>query len=102
MGPLEVVVPTVPHVAEQIARATAAWPVRPRIVVDPTEKQAAFRVARAALAKSGTVTLELAIAGIPMVTAYQVPAVEAWLVRRPRLCAIRHSRQSGDRPERGA
>src|SRR6202030_4591486 len=45
-------------------------------------RRAAFRIAHAALAKSGTVTLELALAGVPMVTAYKVGAVEAWIMRR--------------------
>ena len=58
------------------------WPVAPRIVVGEQEKRAAFRIARAALAKSGTVTLELALAGVPMVAAYRAGAIEAWIVRR--------------------
>ena len=62
--------------ADDSSNATASWRVRPRIVVDAAEKHAAFRVARAALAKSGTVTLELALAGVPMVTAYRVSAIE--------------------------
>jgi lipid-A-disaccharide synthase len=81
-GPIEVIVPTVPYLAEQVGAATAAWPVRARVVTDPTEKQAAFRSARAALAKSGTVTLELALAGVPMVGAYLVSAFEEWLAHR--------------------
>ncbi|MPT21523.1 MAG: lipid-A-disaccharide synthase, partial [Starkeya sp.] len=40
------------------------------------EKRAAFRIARAALAASGTVTLELALAGVPTVAAYRVPWLE--------------------------
>jgi lipid-A-disaccharide synthase len=75
-GPLEVVVPTVARLLPAVTEATAGWPVKPRIVTDHAEKQAAFRVARAALAKSGTVTLELALAGIPMVTAYRVSGIE--------------------------
>src|SRR5262249_39505900 len=47
LGPLEVVVPTLPHLVAPIAAATAQWPVRPRIVVTESEKRAAFRVARA-------------------------------------------------------
>jgi lipid-A-disaccharide synthase len=54
----------------------------PHIVTGETEKRAAFRIARAALAKSGTVTLELALAGVPMVTAYRVGSAEAWILRR--------------------
>jgi lipid-A-disaccharide synthase len=80
-GPIEVVLLTVPGVLEQVTRAVAAWPVKPRIIVDEAEKRAAIRVARAALAKSGTTTLELAIAGVPMVAAYKVSRLEAEVVR---------------------
>ena len=60
----------------------ANWPVQPNIVIGEAEKRAAFRIARAALAKSGTVTLELALAGVPMVTAYRTGAIEAWIMLR--------------------
>jgi lipid-A-disaccharide synthase len=56
--------------------------VQPRIVIGEDEKRAALRIARAALAKSGTVTLELALAGVPMVTAYRTGAIEAWIMLR--------------------
>jgi lipid-A-disaccharide synthase len=82
LGPLEIVIPTVPHLEPTLRRDTSGWVPPPRIVVDAQEKQAAFRVARAALAKSGTVTLELAVAGVPMVTAYKVTAFEAPILRR--------------------
>jgi lipid-A-disaccharide synthase len=80
-GPLDVVLPTLPHLAPHISEATAAWPVRPRVVVDDAEKWAAFRSARAALAASGTVTLELALAGIPAVVAYKVSLIEEMIAR---------------------
>lgn len=82
LGPIDVIVPGVTHLREQLLEATAGWPVRPRIVFEETEKRAAFRIARAALAKSGTVTLELALSGVPMVTAYKGSAFEIWLARR--------------------
>lgn len=81
VGGLEVVVPAVPRLAEMVKPAVAAWPVAARVVTDADEKDAAFRVARAALAKSGTATLELAVAGIPMVTGYKVPLVEEIIAR---------------------
>ena len=56
--------------------------MRPRIVVEAAEKYAAFRSARAALAKSGTVTLELALAQVPTVAAYRIAAWEAPIYRR--------------------
>jgi lipid-A-disaccharide synthase len=78
---IEVVVPTVPHVAERVRGAVAKWPGSPRLVLDPAEKWAAFRSARAALAASGTVTLELALAGIPTVVAYKVSLLEELVAR---------------------
>jgi lipid-A-disaccharide synthase len=71
-----------PHLEAMVSEGVASWEVAPRIVVGETEKRAAFRLARAALAKSGTVTLELALAGVPMVTAYRVGSAEAFILRR--------------------
>ncbi len=79
-GPMELVLPTVPHLAAQVRAAVAGWNIVPHVVVDPAEKWAAFRRARAALAASGTVTLELALAGIPTVAAYRMSPVEAFIV----------------------
>jgi lipid-A-disaccharide synthase len=81
LGAIEVVLPTVPHLVERLRSDTAAWPVRPRIVVEPTQKWAAFRQARAALAASGTVTLELALAQVPTVVAYKVAILEELIIR---------------------
>jgi lipid-A-disaccharide synthase len=80
-GEIDVVLPTLPHVAAQVTAATTSWPVRPRIVVAPDEKYSAFSRARAALTASGTVTLELALAQVPMVAAYRVQAWEGALFR---------------------
>jgi lipid-A-disaccharide synthase len=78
----EVVLPTMPHLVDAVRTGVKSWPVAPQIAVGETEKRAAFRIARAALAKSGTVTLELALSGVPMVAAYRAGAVEAWIARR--------------------
>lgn len=79
---LRVVVPTVATVAATVREAVAAWPV-PVVVVEGQEaKYDAFAAADAALAASGTVALELALAGTPTVVAYRVNAVTAWLARR--------------------
>jgi lipid-A-disaccharide synthase len=80
-GPLELVMPTVPALHTRLREATADWPARPRIVVEPGEKRAAVRQARAALAASGTVTLELALAGVPTVAGYRMGALEMALAR---------------------
>lgn len=69
---IEIILPAVPALADEIRARAAEWPVAPHIVVGEEEKLAAFRRADAALAASGTVTLELALAGVPMVVAYRV------------------------------
>ncbi len=78
----ELVLPTMPHLQEAVVEAVKCWPIQPQVVIGEQEKRAAFRIAHAALAKSGTVTLELALAGVPMVTAYRTGSVEAWILRR--------------------
>jgi lipid-A-disaccharide synthase len=85
-GPIEIVLPTVPHLAEFVRARTNGWPIRPRVVLGEEEKLAAFRAARVALAASGTATLELALAGVPMVGAYKVSRLEEplkFLIRAP-------------------
>ncbi len=77
----DVVVPAVAHVRSLIESRSAQWPVRPKFVA-PADKYAAMRLARAALAASGTVTLELGLAATPSVIAYKVDAVTAAVVRR--------------------
>ena len=59
---IEIVLPTVDHLRAKLEQMTANWPVRPKIVAGEAEKFAAFRKADVALAASGTVTLELALA----------------------------------------
>src|SRR5206468_6537037 len=78
----ELMLPTMPHIEAAVREGIKSWEVPPQIVTGENDKRAAFRIARAALAKSGTVTLELALSGIPMVTAYRVGAIEAFILRR--------------------
>ena len=85
--------------ADAVRDGVASWPVQPRIVVGEQEKRAAFRIARAALAKSGTVTLELALAGVPMVAAYRAGAIEAWICGASINMSLGHPGQSRDRRE---
>src|SRR5262245_4509784 len=80
-GPIEVVLPTMPHLVAEVTDLCAGWPIRPQVVAGETEKHAAFRRARAALAASGTVTLELALAGIPTVAAYRIASIEGLFLR---------------------
>lgn len=80
-SPIEIILPAVEHLAERIAMLSRGWPVPPRIVLGEMEKFAAFRRAHLALAASGTVTLELALAGVPLVVAYKVSLLEGQLRR---------------------
>jgi lipid-A-disaccharide synthase len=80
-GPVDLVLPTVPHLLERVTRDTANWTLPPRIVVEAEQKAEAFRTARVALAASGTVTLELAVAGVPTVVAYRASLLEEAIVR---------------------
>lgn len=68
---LVTVLPTIPHVAARVHAGTANWPTPLHIVEGEDEKFAAFNAADAALAASGTVTTELALARKPMVVGYK-------------------------------
>jgi lipid-A-disaccharide synthase len=76
------ILPAVPHLLPRISEAVARWPVPVEIITGEAAKLAAFRQARAALAASGTVTLELALAQVPTVACYRVSWPEAELARR--------------------
>ncbi len=78
----QVVVPTLRPVAAMVEDLTADWPIRPRIVEAPEARRAAFAAADVAIAASGTVSLELAANGVPMVIAYNMHPLTMWLMRR--------------------
>lgn len=88
IGPCEVVLPAVPHLADEIAARVGSWPVAATILRGEAQKHAAFRRAHAALAASGTVSLELALAGVPMVVAYRLDAVYRSLKQLNRVVRI--------------
>ena len=71
-----------PHRAPAGRAAAARWPLQPHLVEGEEDKFRAFKLAHAALAASGTVTLELALAGTPMVVAYRVDPLAAPFLRR--------------------
>jgi len=86
---LVAIVPTVPHLAAQVAEAAAAWPVRAVLVAEREMKLVAMAASDVALAASGTVTLELALARVPMVVTYRVNPITAFTVRR--LTRLKHA-----------
>ena len=81
LRPIRPVLPVVKGLEAQILAHTSRWMVTPEIVTGEAAKLSAFRRARAALAASGTVTLELALAGVPMVAAYKVGGLEFLILR---------------------
>jgi lipid-A-disaccharide synthase len=82
IGPFRVVVPTVATVAAQVAAATRSWPGAPILVQQPRDKYDAFAASRAALAASGSVALELAMARLPMVVCYRLNRMTEALLDR--------------------
>jgi len=79
---IQPVVPIAAPVAEAVRRGTAAWPIRPILITETAEKHDAFAASAAALTKSGTSTLELALAGVPMLVGYRVNPLTAFIARR--------------------
>lgn len=79
---LRPVLPVAAVVAETVRRAASAWPVAPIIVTELEDKHDAYAAASVALTKSGTSTLELALAGVPMAVTYRVNPVSAAMARR--------------------
>jgi lipid-A-disaccharide synthase len=77
-----------PGIADLVAAQTGDWPVKPIIIRDIAERYDAFAAAHAALTKSGTSTLELAMAGVPMAVTYRVNPLSAALGRR--LIKVKH------------
>jgi len=72
---LRLLLPTVPHVADLVRASVASWDDKPEIIVEPERKWQAFGKADAALIASGTVSLELALSGVPTVSCYKLDAV---------------------------
>jgi lipid-A-disaccharide synthase len=79
---LRVVVPTTETVAGLVGENVRTWPLAPLLIHGESEKFDAFAAADAALAASGTVALELALARTPTVITYKVNPASAWLMRR--------------------
>jgi lipid-A-disaccharide synthase len=78
---LHIVIPVADAVAQDVERLTADWPFPVVRVTNAEERFDAFAACDAAMTKSGTVTLELALAQVPMVVAYRVTQATASLVR---------------------
>jgi lipid-A-disaccharide synthase len=93
---IQVTLPTLPKVEPLVRQLTAGWKVQPHIVVGEAERLRAFSEADAALAASGTVSLELALARIPTVLSYKpdwlartflAPRITIWSAALPNIIA---------------
>jgi len=82
IGPFRVAVPTVATVADTVGSGVRIWPGRPIVLRGNAAKYDAFAASRAALAASGTVALELALAGLPMAVAYRLNPLTEMLLER--------------------
>jgi len=78
---LQVVLPVANTIADQVKSRAASWRRPPHLIEGDEAKFDAMKAATVALACSGTVTTELALAGCPMVVAYKVGAITGWIVR---------------------
>jgi lipid-A-disaccharide synthase len=94
---LRLLLPTVPHVADLVGGLTEGWPDRPEIILEQERKWQAFGEADVALAASGTVSLELALARVPLVSCYKADRlmrllqgmIRVWTASLPNLIADR-------------
>jgi len=96
MPNLRLLLPTLPHLQKDIEKLTENWPIPLEIIVGEAQKNNSFVAADVALAASGTVSLELALAGIPMVLTYKadwfsknflMPKVTIWSAALPNIIA---------------
>ncbi|NWE53048.1 lipid-A-disaccharide synthase [Brevundimonas sp. P7753] len=77
---LEIAVVAAGTVAADVAGRVAAWPFRAHLVQE-ADKYDAMKAANVALATSGTVSTELALAGAPMVIAYRIDGLSYLLMK---------------------
>lgn len=94
---MRLLLPTVPHARQILETAVSGWDQKPEIILDQARKWRAFGEADAALIASGTVSLELALAGVPAVSSYRLDPgarliqglVKVWSALLPNLIADR-------------
>lgn len=78
---IHVLIPTFPYLADDLRRYLEKARFKYDVIVDPALKSQAMRASKVALAASGTVGLELAIASVPHIVAYRLSRISWWLAR---------------------
>ncbi len=79
---LHFVVPTVKTVASRVQKMCADSALPLTIVENEQDRYDAFKTSSAAVAASGTVALELAIANVPHIIGYKVSPLTGWLAKK--------------------
>ena len=78
---ISVVIPTISTLKDEIIRAVEGWDVKVIVVEGVNSKYSAMAASNVALAASGTVALELALARVPTVIAYKVNTITSWVIK---------------------
>ena len=79
---LKIIIPVMDNVAHLVREGARSWPCPVHYVEGEEDKYAAFKLAKAAMAVSGTVTLELSLARTPMIVAYRADKIMVPILRR--------------------
>ncbi len=82
MPRLRLVLPTLPHLAAQVRCEVARWSLPVLVLEDREERFEAYAASDLVIAASGTVSLEVALAGVPLITIYKTGPLTGWLARR--------------------
>lgn len=79
---LHIVIPTLPHLKQRIEVESKKWPVPVTFITNDADKYDAYAASQAALACSGTVSIELALAALPTIIAYKLNWLSAKIARK--------------------
>ena len=79
---LRLILPTLPSLTPVLQPMVEDWPIQPLILDERADRFDAYAASWLAIAASGTVTLELALANLPHITIYRTGAITAWLAKR--------------------
>lgn len=78
---LKILMPVVPKLKEMVAETVKSWALPVTLIEGEQEKYQAFKASTCALAASGTVTLELALAQLPTIITYKANPISAGIFK---------------------